>query len=277
MDKINIKGLEFYAKHGVLEIEKERGQVFSIDCEIQVDTSNCKDKIENTIHYGNVSMDIVEFATSHTYDLLESLVNKLAKFLLTKYRMAKEITVTVHKPHAPIPTKFEDVSVTVTRGWHTAYLAIGSNLGDKKAYLDMVSEEIEADENMELVKTSSYIETEPYGVTDQPTFMNGAVKVRTIYTPWELLDFCSRVEQKAGRVRKRHWGERTLDVDIIMYENEVIFTDELKVPHPEMHLRDFVLRPLVEIEPYLIHPLLGVNVQTLLERVNGKQNAKFKI
>ncbi|OOB80570.1 MAG: 2-amino-4-hydroxy-6-hydroxymethyldihydropteridine diphosphokinase [Epulopiscium sp. Nuni2H_MBin003] len=143
---------------------------------------------------------------------------------------------------------------------YDAYLAVGSNLGDKNANLDLVIRTIEEDNKIWLVKKSTWIETKPYGVTDQPDFLNGVVKVRTTYTPQELLGFCKSMEQKSGRVKTRHWGERTLDVDILIYGDEIILEENLKIPHPEMHLRDFVLKPLLEIEPNLIHPIKNMNI-----------------
>lgn len=268
MDQIKLTGLEFFAHHGVLESEKQLGQIFSIDCILTFDTSLCEDALERTVNYASVSEDIVHFATTHCFDLLETLVNHLAKMLLVKYPLIDTLTLTVHKPHAPIKAKFSDVSVCITRGWKTCYLGIGSNLGDQKAYLDSVVQAINKDDYMTLLAQSSYIETPPYGILDQPNFLNGALKVRTLYTPHELLAFCQKLEQAAGRVRTRHWGERTLDVDILLYGQEVLFTKDLMLPHPEMHLRDFVLKPLCEIDPYLIHPIKKQSISELLHVLN---------
>ncbi len=267
MDKIKLHGLSFFAHHGVYEEEQINGQEFVIDCEFSIDTSNCGDDLERTVNYGAVAKDIVDFSTTNRYDLLESLANNLARFLLTKYDLMEELTLTVHKPHAPIKTPFTDVTLTITRQWVTVFLATGSNLGDREANLDLIVDLIEKDPNIILVEKSSYLETLPYGVVDQPDFLNGVIKVRTIYTPYQLLDFCHQVEDQAGRVRKRRWGERTLDVDILTFGDQVIYKDDLKIPHPEMHLRDFVLKPLSEIEPYLIHPILKKDVTTLLRKL----------
>lgn len=250
MDKIKITGLEVFAYHGVYEEEKATGQMFIIDCEFQIDTSIAGDELEKTIHYGEVSMDIVNFCSNNRFDLLEMLANSLAKYLLKKYDLMESLTITIHKPHAPIPTKFQDVTLTISRKWNKCYLGIGSNLGDRKAYLDSVIEGINQDESMSLQKQSSYRTTKPYGVTDQPDFLNGVVEIKTIYTPKELLKFCQSLEAQAGRVRERKWGERTLDVDILTYGEENICQEDLIIPHPEMLKRDFVMEPLKEIAPH---------------------------
>lgn len=267
MDKITISGIEFFAYHGVLEDEKKKGQLFTVDCSFEIDTSCCNDDLNKTVNYAEVTTEIVSFATEHRYDLIETLSNNLAKDILLKFPLIKNITITMHKPNAPIPARFNDVQLSVTRGWKTCYLAIGSNLGNREEYLDFVWKDIEKHKEIKGICKSDYIETKPYGVHDQPDFLNGAIKIKTILTPYELLEFCNKTEKLCGRVRTRRWGERTLDVDILMYEDMVLFTDELIIPHPEMHKRDFVLKPLSQIEPYLVHPILKINVLELLKRI----------
>ncbi len=272
MDKIKIYGLRFFEYHGVFEEEKQAGQEFVVDCEFEIDTSCFDDDLNNTINYGQCSIDIVEFCTNNRFDLLETLANSLAKYLLKKYTLMSSLTITVHKPNAPIPLQFNDVTLCIVRKWTDCFLALGSNLGDKEAHLNSVIKLIESDDNIQLIKKSSYIKTEPYGVVDQPEFLNAVIKVRTVYSPKELLAFCKRAEKLALRVHTRKWGERTLDVDILTFGDSVIFTDELKIPHPEMHIRDFVLNPLNEIEPYLIHPVYMITIQALIQKLDASKN-----
>lgn len=133
---------------------------------------------------------------------------------------------------------------------HTAYVALGTNLGDKEANLRRALELL-AEHGIEVAAVSSFIETEPYGVTDQPTFLNGVCKVRTALAPLELLRTLLAIEQEMGRVRLRRWGERNIDLDLLLYENVRMDTPELKLPHPDMLNRDFVMVPLREIAPGL--------------------------
>ncbi|HHX61611.1 MAG TPA: 2-amino-4-hydroxy-6-hydroxymethyldihydropteridine diphosphokinase [Epulopiscium sp.] len=267
MDKIKISGIVVYAHHGVFQSEKELGQTFFVDCEFKMDTSSCNDELEKTVNYGEVSCTIVSFCQESRFDLLETLANKLSIHLLLNYPLMEEVCLTIHKPHAPISTPFTDVTLTVTRGYYTCYLGVGSNLGDRESNLLLVEDEIEKDKNIILLNKSSYIETKPYGILDQPNFMNGVLKIRTVYTPKELLYFCKNTEKKAGRTKTRHWGERTLDVDILFYGDIIYWEDDLKIPHPEISKREFVLKPLVEIEPYLIHPIENMNIQSIFQRL----------
>lgn len=270
MDKITVTGIKFYAYHGALDHEKEQGQDFIVDCCYTLDTSLCHDSLEQTVSYGGLSCDIAAFGKNHRFDLIETLANNLAKYLLLKYQRIQEVQITVHKPFAPIKTPFHDVSITITRGWNTCYLSIGSNLGDRKKYLDSVSECISNEDEIQEITKSSYLETKPYGVLDQPKFLNAVIKIRTIFTPTQLLQFMQKVEQLAGRERKRHWGERTLDVDILTYGDTVLFTPELIIPHPEMCMRKFVLEPLCEIEPYFVHPIQKKNIKELLQTLDNQ-------
>lgn len=269
MDQIKVSGIEFYAYHGALATENQQGQFFRVDCEYLIDSSVCKDELSQTVNYGNLAEKVVQFCQENRFHLIETLANELAQHLLEQFQLMHEITITLHKPHAPIPVHFSDVSITISRGWKTCYLGIGSNLGNRKENLDLVSLEIAKDRHTVELAKSSYIETEPYGVTDQPQFLNGAIKLKTTYTPAQLLSFCKRTEALAGRVKTRPWGERTLDIDILMYENELIFTSELRIPHPEMHIRSFVLKPLSEIEPYLIHPVHMMDIKSMLKQLEN--------
>ena len=149
---------------------------------------------------------------------------------------------------------------------HTAYIALGSNLGDKEENLRRALELLE-EHGVEVVKVSTFICTEPYGVTDQPQFLNAVCQVRTSLEPVALLHTLLGIEQEMGRVRLRHWGERNIDLDLLLYEDVVMDTPELKLPHPDMQNRDFVLLPLFEIAPELIHPVLRKNIRELKEKL----------
>ena len=149
---------------------------------------------------------------------------------------------------------------------HTAHIALGSNLGDKEANLRRALELLD-ERGVELVKVSTFICTEPYGVTDQPQFLNAVCQVRTSLEPLALLHTLLGIEQEMGRVRLRHWGERNIDLDLLLYEDVIMDTPELKLPHPDMQNRDFVLLPLAEIASEFIHPVLHKSIDELKENL----------
>ena len=142
-----------------------------------------------------------------------------------------------------------------------AYVALGSNLGDKKDYLEEALHRINA-HGINVQKVSTWSRTAPYGVTDQPEFLNGAAEVIWEQDAASLLKELLAIEKEMGRQRKRHWGERNIDLDLILFGNEVLETEFLTLPHPDMQNRDFVLRPLAEIAPQKEHPVLK---RTMLE------------
>ncbi|MBO4999433.1 MAG: 2-amino-4-hydroxy-6-hydroxymethyldihydropteridine diphosphokinase, partial [Bacteroidaceae bacterium] len=114
---------------------------------------------------------------------------------------------------------------------------------------------------------SDYLVTAPYGGVEQDDFLNGALELKTTLEPEELLDVLHEIEQEAGRVREIHWGPRTLDLDILLYDDTVVDTERLHIPHIEMHKRDFVLKPMTQIAPWKRHPLLGKTVEELYDNL----------
>ena len=153
-----------------------------------------------------------------------------------------------------------------------AYIALGSNLGDKEKNLRRALLLL-TQQGVEVVRVSSFISTKPYGVTDQPQFLNAVACVRTSLAPLALLDVLLATELAMGRVRLRHWGERNIDLDLLLYEDVVLDMPRLRLPHPDMQNRDFVLLPLAEIAPELKHPTLQKTIYELKENLMNREGA----
>lgn len=275
LDVISIDELEVFAYHGVMPEENVVGQKFCVSVSMYVDTALAgrRDDIGLTINYAEVCEDIKKFVEGNTFKLIEAVAQKLADMLLKKYKTVQKITVEIKKPWAPIHLPLNNVSVRIERGWHEVYLSLGSNMGDRKSNLDNAVAELENDACIEVCSVSDYIVTAPVGFTEQDDFLNAAVMVKTLYEPHELLAAINGIEASGGRKREIHWGPRTIDIDIILYDKLVIGDEKLNIPHPEMLNREFVLRPLAQIAPYALHPVRGKNVAKLLEEFY--ENTKY--
>ncbi|MCH3951387.1 MAG: 2-amino-4-hydroxy-6-hydroxymethyldihydropteridine diphosphokinase [Acidaminococcus sp.] len=150
-----------------------------------------------------------------------------------------------------------------------AYVALGSNLGDKENNLRTALAHMK-EAGIQIRKVSSFYRTAPYGVTDQPEFLNGVCEVLWNGDAESLLHTLLGIELAMGRQRKRHWGERNIDLDLLLFGDEVIHSDDLNLPHPDMIHRSFVLEPLAEIAPQVIHPVYKKTIQTLWEELQNQ-------
>lgn len=271
-DEIHVENLEVFARHGVFPEENRLGQKFLISLTLFTDTrpAGTADCLTQSIHYGEVSAFLTDYMHEHTYQLIETAAEHMAEELLLRWPLLKGVTLELKKPWAPVGLPLETVSVKITRFWHTAYIALGSNLGDKKAYLDGAVQALDQVRGCQVKKVSSYLVTAPYGGVEQDDFLNGCLELKTFLPPHELLDRLHDIEQAAHRERLVHWGPRTLDLDILLYDDLVLDDEDLIIPHAEMHLRDFVLRPLREIAPHRRHPVLGETVAALAKQVCGE-------
>lgn len=281
-DAITLTGLTVYGYHGVFDFERREGQNFIVDVTLHTDTraAAASDALIDTADYGTLAEDIAAIIAGEPLNLIETLAERIAEHCLT---VAASATVTVHKPAAPVPAAFDDVSVTITRpapeapaGWlpdtapeapgaraETAglqtVLGLGANLGQPLEALRAALSALHAHPDISVDACSTAFATKPVGGIDQPDFTNAVAIVTTELSPLQLLGVCQGIELAHGRTREIRWGPRTLDIDLIRCSRPGALDDaaaeitcetgQLVLPHPRAAERAFVLAPWAQLRP----------------------------
>lgn len=153
------------------------------------------------------------------------------------------------------------------------YLSLGSNIGDRLGYIQQATSLLGLNENINIVATSSFYETEPWGMESDNWFVNAIVQVSTTYSPEELLDECQKIEKQLGRNREstEFYTDRNIDIDIVFYDNLIQNTERLTIPHKYFHKRVFMLVPMLEIAEDFVHPFFGKTVENLYEEIEDPE------
>ena len=254
-DRIIIDGLRVVSVVGVLEHEREAPQPLRIDVEMHVDLHDAglSDDLTETVHYGEVCLRLTEVARASSDQLLERLAQRMAETVLEFPRVAA-VDLTLTKLRPPIPVDVQSSAVRIHRvrtslsrlAAHRAIIALGTNLGDRAGHLRFAVERF----GESLVRQSQVFETDPIGGPEnQGAYLNMVAEIETELDPYALLRWLHRIEADAGRVRNVHWGPRTLDLDLLFFDDVVIEGGNLAVPHPRYAERRFVLAPLSEVAP----------------------------
>lgn len=154
------------------------------------------------------------------------------------------------------------------------FLSLGSNLGDRLSNIQQAVSTLSMLDEINVVKTSSFYETEPWGNKKQEWFVNCAIAIDTVLSPQELLNKCQQIELTLGRIRnqKERWQERAIDIDILMYDDLIMTSSNLVIPHPYMHERAFVLIPMLEVKPDLVHPVFKKSVSELYDELTNPED-----
>ncbi|MGB4835259.1 MAG: 2-amino-4-hydroxy-6-hydroxymethyldihydropteridine diphosphokinase [Nostocoides sp.] len=256
-DRITLTGLRARGRHGVFDFEKRDGQEFVVDVELRADLSvaGASDDLADTVNYAEVAQAVIARVTGPPYDLIEALAEAIAADCLALPGVARA-AVTVHKPAAPIPHTFDDVSVRLVRAREAAFVvALGANLGDRAATLTEAVAAVRGLPGVFVTAVSALVETDPVGGPEQGDYLNAVLVGRTSRRPEDLLAELHRIEARHGRARTVRWGERTLDLDLIQFgtpgtPNEVRSADPaLLLPHPRASERGFVLLPWLDADP----------------------------
>ncbi|MGF1663683.1 MAG: 2-amino-4-hydroxy-6-hydroxymethyldihydropteridine diphosphokinase [Kineosporiaceae bacterium] len=269
-DTVTVRGVEAHGRHGVHAHERRDGQTFRCDVTLHLDTrrAGARDDLAETVDYGAVAETVHAVLTGPPRALVEAVAAEIAGRLLADPRLAA-VDVTVHKPRAPIPVPFDDVSVTVHRtradallgtdpaGEVPAVVALGSNLGDRPGTLRGAVHGLAGIPGITVAAASPVVESDPVGGPGgQPPYLNAVLLLRTRLSPLALLHACQDVEVAHGRRRDVRWGPRTLDLDLVTWGETVASTSALELPHPRAGERGFVLVPWHLADPDAVLPSL---------------------
>ena len=258
-DRIVLSGVSGTGFHGVFDHEKRDGQTFVVDVAIDADLAAAgrSDDLSRTVNYGEIGAVVHERIEGEPFDLIERLASVIAQDVLAGHRLVDEVTVTVHKPQAPVGVPFADVTVSVARRRDPVpvVIALGANLGDAQGALMSAVASIMDLAGVAAVQVSDVVETDPVGGPDQPVYLNQVVTATTWWSAPRLLSSLHRIEAEHGRVREIRWGARTLDLDLIQYGTPGMESEwrseseDLMLPHPRAHERGFVLVPWLDVDP----------------------------
>jgi dihydroneopterin aldolase/2-amino-4-hydroxy-6-hydroxymethyldihydropteridine diphosphokinase len=258
MDRIQLTGLRAFGHHGVLPEERRDGQTFVVDVSLSLalGAAAATDDLAKTVHYGELSSRIVANVESDPVDLIETVTERLCALVLSDPRI-DEVTVTLHKPEAPITVPFADVAITMTRrrtpAVARAVIALGSNLGERSATILSALSVIAQHDGLKLLAISDLHDTTALKLTgldeDAPRYLNAVAIVETTLSPETLLTVLLGIEARFGRTREERWGDRTIDLDLIDYDGREQESATLTLPHPRAAERVFVLAPWLEADP----------------------------
>ena len=263
-DQIRLDAIRVSGTIGVLAEEQQRAQPFQVDLVLEVDIAEAgqSDALEHSVDYAKPVAIAHRIISRERHQLLERVATRIAEDILLLHGV-EAVEVTVRKLKVPVPEDVGSSAVRIrrervarfrpARHWSTAYLALGSNLGDRRAQLRQAIERLgfeEAGEGLRVTAVSGVYETDPVGgPEDQGPYLNLVAEVETTLDPFQLLERCLATEAAGGRVRSLRWGPRTIDVDVLLYGDVRIEAPELTLPHPRMWERRFVLEPLNDLAP----------------------------
>lgn len=254
-DIIILRELHFVARHGLLPVEIEREQPFTVSLQLETPLylAGRSDRLEDTVDYREIQRIVRSVIEGSHKRLIETLAEGIASAILAAAPKVRAVTVELTKPRPPVDFQFAGVTAKIrrersrTREPRTAFVSLGSNLGDRAILLRGAVERIEKTENISVLARSAISETAPVGVVDQPAFLNQVIALATTLSPEELMACLLAIEADFGRIRNQRWGPRTLDLDLLVFEGETRRTPFLELPHPRMLERTFVTEPLREL------------------------------
>lgn len=271
-----LSNLEFYGYHGYFPEENVLGQRFKVSIEAygELSLSHTSGDLDDSVSYVDIFDVVKEVFYSKKYKILEQLGYDIGKAIIAKFFRIKSVQVLVMKPEVPIPVTCDYFGIQQEIKRETiAYLGLGSNLGDREGYLNSAIHQLDFHKEIEVTKTSKVYETDPFGYEDQGMFLNMVVEVKTSLSPRALLKYCNHIESNLLRQRDVKWGPRTIDVDILTYEDYTSDEEILTLPHPGVTQRAFVLLPLKDV----VEADFSINEKNIDEMISDVDQSSVRL
>jgi dihydroneopterin aldolase/2-amino-4-hydroxy-6-hydroxymethyldihydropteridine pyrophosphokinase len=275
-DRIRLENMEFYGYHGALPEENRLGQRFTADVELSVNLykAGASDSLDQTINYAEIYERVRKIIEGPPCTLIETVAGRIAEQILTAFSQITSCHVRVSKPDPPIPGNTGLVSVEIERRRVIAYLGLGSNIESRENYLEHALNMLDDLRLTRVVRCSSIFDTDPVGPVSQADFLNLVAGVETLLPAEVLLEEMQNIEKKLNRRREIHWGPRTIDLDLLVYGDQQVNTEQLSLPHPEISRRAFVLAPFTEIAPHVVIPGISRSVLELWQMLKEKEGVR---
>ena len=269
MDKILVNDLEVFGSHGA--DQKVDKFLISAELTLNLKTAGDTDRISQTINYVDLCNDIEKYFSGLDHKLIESSAEDLASYILLNYISVRNVVLTIKMLSIPKEKEINYTGIKIEREWHTSFVGVGSNLGDRYKNILAAENAVNSSSNCKVVKLSKIYETEPFGYLDQDKFLNCVFEVKTLLTPLQFIYSLLEIEKLLKRERVIHWGPRTIDLDILFYDDIITSFEEAVIPHPRMHERMFVLKPLCDLAPYYVHPVINERCYRIAEKLKSEQ------
>jgi dihydroneopterin aldolase/2-amino-4-hydroxy-6-hydroxymethyldihydropteridine diphosphokinase len=274
MDKLFITDLEVYGFHSVEPDTDKSGEKYIISAELSLNLKEAgdTDRFEDTVHLVKLCNEMSDVFTHNTHKQIERSAEEIATYILLHYPIVYHVAISIKKPWIQAGLTIDHTGIRIERQWHTVFLGVGSNLGDRMKHIRAAADLINSTEFTTITRTSQIYETEPHGYLEQEMFLNCVFEIQTLLTPRSLVSLLLDIEKKLKRQRKIHLGPRTIDLDILFYDNVITSFEEAVIPHPRLHERRFVLKPLCDIAPYLVHPILNERCYRIADALGSDES-----
>jgi dihydroneopterin aldolase/2-amino-4-hydroxy-6-hydroxymethyldihydropteridine diphosphokinase len=268
MNSIIIKNLDVTCPPGMVPATTDSGGRCRLTAEFYLQPELQGEQSAAPMDFAPLCREIRDGFCQMRAQSIEACLEELTHRILLAYARVDHVSLTLKLCEGLAGISLDYAGVRVERGWHRAFLGVGSNLGDRHENIQAAAELINQSGLSRVESISKIYETEPQGYLDQGRFLNCAFEIKTLLSPTDLIRLLLDIEERLKRERKIHLGPRTIDLDLLFYDDLISDHETAVIPHPRLHQRRFVLTPLCDIAPYVLHPILKERCNRIAEKLD---------